>query len=173
MNNGLFVLVACLPIVVISGCSSLGERPGMLDITSEPTGAEVYIMNARVGVTPLILEQGKVFPIVYPREKHPLYGTVEVRKVGCATQRLRVGTQEIAKGVHARLECNEVEPSIVPSDYQPKLPESTAIQQSGKTVEKASPFFEMRFRRVIELREKGLITKQEASEIRDRILDEL
>jgi len=61
----------------------------------------------------------------------------------------RVGTRALAKGVHVKLDCAEV------------------------PVAAEKPSIELRLKRLQELRDKGLITEQEAGEIRQRILGEL
>jgi len=106
-------------------------------------------MGSRIGLTPLTLDEKTIFPLTYPEEKQALYGAVELRKTGCSNATQRVSTRALAQGVHVKLACTEV---------------SVAVEK---------PAIEVRLKQLQELRDKGLITEQEAREIRQRILGEL
>ena len=142
-------LLAPLALTLASGCAALGAQPSRVGITSDPPGAEVYVMGGSVGLTPLTLDENTIFPLTYPSEKQALYGAVELRKPGCSNAVQRVGTRALDKGVHVKLDCAEV----------PVATEKLSI--------------ESRLKQLRELRDKGLITEQEAREIRQRILGEL
>lgn len=144
---------ALLAISLIPGCAPLGAIPDQIHVTSEPPGAEVYVMGEKAGVTPLNVNQSAVFPPRFPAEKQSLYGNIELRKAGCKNSIQRVSTGLVTKGVHVRLECDET-------------------AGAGKA-ESTGASIESRLRRVQELRDKGLITDQEAREIRQRILNGL
>lgn len=170
MLSTAMLLPACGSVPLLP---ALGKQADKLDITSDPLGAEVYVMGARVGVTPLTLDQERVFPVVYPREQQSLYGVVELRKPGCTTQSVKVGTKTVTKGVQIKLACGE---AAVPVVAVPALRQSAAVPTLEQTVREVSrdySTYATRLRQIIELREKGLITEQESREIRQRILGEL
>ena len=106
-------------------------------------------MGSRVGVTPLTLDEKTIFPLTYPEEKQALYGAVELRKADCSNAMQRVSTRALEQGVHIKLDC------------------------AGEPVEAEKPGIELRLRQLQALRDKGLVTEQEAREIRLRILGEL
>jgi len=106
-------------------------------------------MGSRVGLTPLTLDEKRIFPLTYPEEKQALYGAVELRKADCSNAMQRVSTRALERGVHVKLDC------------------------AGTPVATQRPAIEQRLRRVQELRNEGVITELEAREIRQRILGEL
>lgn len=167
-------LLALLVIALAPGCAPMGAKPGRVDVTSDPAGADVYAMGSKVGVTPLTLDQDVVFPLTYPIEKQALYGVVELRKAGCADARQGVSTRALARGIHVRLDCGEAAAAekTAPRQMQPA---PTPVPASGQVppAPKETSGIELRLRQVKDLRDKGLITEQEAQEIRRRILDEL
>ena len=177
MRHGLTFLMVSTAML-LSACGSspllppLGKQADKLDITSDPLGAEVVVMGARVGVTPLTLDQDRVFPVVYPREHQSLYGVVELRKPGCTTQSVKVGTKTVTKGVQVKLVCGEV---AVPAAAVPAMRQSVPVPalEPVREVSRDYSTYATRLRQIIELREKGLITEQESREIRQRILGEL
>lgn len=169
-------LLAPLVIALASGCAPMGAKPGRVDVTSDPAGAEVYAMGSKVGVTPLTLDQDVIFPLTYPSEKQALYGVVELRKAGCADARQRVSTRALARGIHVKLDCGTAARVETPAPRQaqpapPAAPVNAHVPPTPAAKEK--PGIELRLRQVQDLRDKGLITEQEAQEIRRRILDEL
>lgn len=170
-------LLAPLVIALASGCAPMGAKPGRVDVTSDPAGADVYAMGSKVGVTPLTLDQDTIFPLTYPAEKQTLYGMVELRKAGCADARQSVSTRALARGIHVKLVCGEAaraEPVTSRPAQPAQQPAASASEQSSATpVLKQKPGIEPRLREVQDLRDKGLITEQEAREIRQRILEEL
>jgi hypothetical protein len=160
-------LAAPLSAAVIAGCASVGAKPGRVDVTSEPPGAEVYVMGERAGVTPLTLEQARVFPLTYPSEKQALYGKVELRKAGCQPAVRAVSTGAVAEGIRVMLDCGGARQPPAQTQPNPVPPSATPAATAQKTG------VDQRLRQVRDLLEQGLITEQEAHEIRMRILNEL
>lgn len=164
-----------LAIVLASGCAPMGAKPGRVDVTSDPAGADVYVMGKQAGVTPLTLDQASIFPLTYPSEKQALYGVVELRKAGCADARQSVSTRAMARGIHVKLDCGDAARGA-PTGSRQAQPDPPAVSTGGRapvTPVQERPGIEQRLRQVQELRDKGLITEQEAHEIRQRILGEL
>jgi hypothetical protein len=166
-------LLAPLVIALASGCAPMGAKPGRVDVTSDPAGADVYAMDSKVGVTPLTLDQDVIFPLTYPSEKRALYGVVELRKAGCADARQSVSTRALARGIHVKLDCGAASPATPASSRAQPAPPPVNAQVPPTPAAKEKPGVELRLRQVKDLRDKGLITEQEAQEIRQRILDEL
>ena len=117
----------------------------MITIASEPSGANVFAMGERVGITPLVIRQEVVFPLTYKSEKADLYGTIILRKAGCKDFQQRVSSADYRYGIIAKLDCGQ------------------------RTTETA----EQRLRQLKDLHDKGLITDDEEKATRKRILDGL
>lgn len=169
-------LLAALLVALASGCAPMGTKPGRIDVSSDPAGADVYVMGEKAGVTPLTVDQDAIFPLTYPAEKQALYGVVELRKAGCLPARQNVGTRAVSRGLRVKLDCGEGARAETPASRQtqPAAPAASANEQAPATpVVKQTPAIEQRLKQVQELRDKGLITEQEAQEIRQRILGEL
>lgn len=179
-----------LAATVAAGCASLGEQPGQIAIASDPPGAEVVVMGRRVGVTPLAVEQRLIFPPTYPSEQQALYGMVELRRPGCASVQRAVSVRGVARGVEVKLDCAAgtrtaaeasaavpaAAPAAAPATVPPASPRpatSAAAAPPGAAPSATTAAIEARLRRVQELRERGVISEQEAQEQRRRILGEL
>jgi hypothetical protein len=100
-------LLAPLLVALASGCAPMGTKPGRVDVSSDPAGADVYVMGEKAGVTPLALDQDAIFPLTYSAEKHALYGVIELRKAGCLPARQSVSTRAVSRGLHVKLDCGE------------------------------------------------------------------
>lgn len=162
--------------LLLSACAALGDKPGKLSVKSEPSGAEVWVMGAKVGETPLVVDEGLVFPLTYPKDKQALYGLVELRKAGCVSSTLSVSAKKVERGINAQLDCGVAAPKpaavmSAPVSVVPVVPAAPAESTKPMVIEGAS--IEARLRRVTELRDKGVISEQEAQVIRQRILGEL
>lgn len=169
-------LLAPLLVALASGCAPMGTKPGRVEVSSDPAGADVYVMGSRVGATPLTVDQDAIFPLTYPGAKQALYGVVELRKAGCLPASKNVSTRAVSRGLHVKLDCGEAARAETPasSQAQPAQPAPSANEQAPATpVVEQTPVIEQRLRQVQELRDKGLITEQEAQEARQRILGEL
>ena len=108
--------LAVFSVVLVAGCSNAGswfppsgDKP--FKVESEPSGAEVYVMGANLGVTPVEISQKDVFPTVYPSDKVSLYGKVTLRKAGCADLTKTINGNIIASGLRAKLDCANPAPA--------------------------------------------------------------
>jgi hypothetical protein len=148
-----------LSFVLIAGCSRAAglTRADEISVVSNPPGADVYAAGKRIGVTPLVLRQQDVFPVVYPPEQQDAYGTLLLTKEGCRDHTVRVNNAVIRKGVDVKLDCGQAE---------------LAKPQAGVPGASPPPIKE-RLLRLNELRDQGLITEEEYREIRGKILGEL
>jgi hypothetical protein len=160
--------LALCGLVFAAGCSSpggvsdvfpsAGDNP--MKIESDPSGAEVYVMGEKVGVTPLQITRDQVFPNIYPKDKVALYGRVMLRKAGCADYSGTVSSQVSSYGLHAKLDCGDNKPAPAAA--------GVAGLSSG-----SSETAEQRLGKIKDLLDKGLITEDEAKKARERILNEL
>jgi len=154
-----------LNLVLMAGCSSMdggnlfpaaGDDP--IQIESDPTGAAVYVMGEKVGVTPLKIRKQDVFPNIYPREKESLYGRVTLKKEGCSDFTRTVNAEISNRGLRAQLVCGDTKPaSPKPSGDVPRISET----------------LEQRLDKIRDLLNKGLITEEEAKQARERVLNDL
>lgn len=153
-------------LLFMAGCSSTdgtgnlfpaaGDNP--IQIESDPTGAAVYVMGEKVGVTPLQIRKRDVFPNIYPREKESEYGRVTLRKEGCSDFTRTVSAEISNRGLRAQLVCGDIKPaSPRTSEDAPRISESA----------------EQRLNKIKDLLNKGLITEEEAKKARERILNDL
>lgn len=162
-------MLALSTIVFTAGCSSMnGMNSGMgslfsasgnnpIKIESDPPGATVYVMGENLGITPLKVSNTDVFPNIYPREKESLYGKVTLKKAGCADITRVVNADMINSGLHAKLDCGDLNPSSAVSRNAPR---------SNETVEQ-------RLDKIKDLLSKGLITEEEAKKAREHIINDL
>lgn len=140
---------AILISVLVSGCAGLlPSYVPHVEVTSEPSGAEVFVMGERMGTTPLRLESSTLFPHTYPPEKQPLYGRIRLTHPGCEAMERSVDTRTLENGLQARLKCAAA----------PSAPPPPAAQ---------------RLRELEILRQEGLLSEEEYKRVRARIIDAL
>jgi hypothetical protein len=157
----LLLLVGCSSMDGASGdvknilqTQSTGINP--IRIESEPSGAEVYVMGERIGVTPIKISPREVFPNTYRKEQESLYGKVILKKAGCSDFTRTVNTKIANVGLLAQLECG---------DWNPPR-KSREASDAGESVEQ-------RLGKIKDLLNKELITEEEAKKARARVLNEL
>jgi len=155
-------------LLLAAGCSSTdggitrlqtqsaGNNP--INIESEPAGAEVYVMGEKIGLTPLKINPRDVFPITYPKDKESLYSKVPLKKAGCSDLTKSVSMKITNVGLHAQLECRDMNP--------PSSPMAKAVPGISESVEQ-------RLEKIKDLLNKGLITEEEAKKARERVLNDL
>ncbi|HTN93066.1 MAG TPA: PEGA domain-containing protein [Gallionella sp.] len=153
-------VLALLNLMLVAGCSSTadmfppaGNNP--IEVESIPSGAEVYVMGEKVGLTPLEVSHMDVFPNTYPKEKESMYGRITLKKEGCFDYTRTVSGGVSKSGLQAKLDCAQVNPAM-----------SSDASRGNQTVEQ-------RLDKIKDLLDKGLITEDEAKKARERILNEL
>ena len=158
--------LALFNLLLMAGCSSTGG-PGNLfpaagnepiKIESVPSGAEVYVMGEKVGVTPFQINHKDVFPNTYPRDKEAVYGRITLKKEGCSDLTRTVNAEISNSGLHAKLDCG---------DMNPASPGTT------REAPRSNEAVEQRLNKIKDLLNKGLITEEEAKKARERILNDL
>ncbi len=147
-------------LLLVAGCSSTGDMfpaagNNPIKVDSVPSGAEVYVMGDKVGVTPLEISRKDVFPNTYPGNKESLYGRIMLRKEGCSDYTRTVSGEITNSGLHAKLDCGNTNTAT-----------SRDAARSDQTVEQ-------RLDKIKDLLNKGLITDDEAKKARERIINEL
>lgn len=164
------------PLLLAAGCSSVDSVENGLGhmfqstsnnpirIQSDPSGADVYVMGEKVGVTPLKLEQNAVFPNTYPKDKESLYGVVTLKKAGCSDYTKTVNAKIINVGLKARLDCGDLNPVV--TTQQGGSYRAAAIPRQTETVEQ-------RLAKIKDLLDKGLISEDEAKKAREHVLNDL
>lgn len=165
-SNGLRKAPALFGLLLAAGCSSTGSLGNLLQaqaagnnpikIESDPTGADVFVMGEKIGVTPLEINPNVVFPTTYPKEKESLYGKVTLKRAGCSDVTKDIDIKTTNVGLHAQLQCGDIAPVRMPK-------EAPGTSQS----------VEQRLQRIKDLLDKGLITEEEAKKARERVLNDL
>lgn len=144
-----------LPLMLVA-CSGdfLLKPPSGLDLSSEPSGAEVMVMGNSIGTTPLVIPVGTLYPNQFDQENTALYGRVVLRKKGCEEVNHTINSRMLEKGLHVKFKCGVIARE---TPTPPEPPRSIAE----------------RLRALDSLLEQGVINMQEHATQRARILDEL
>jgi hypothetical protein len=158
--------IALSNLLLVAGCSSPGGMSNLfpsaggnpIKIESEPSGAEVYVMGEKIGMTPLKISQKDVFPITYPKEKESVYGRVTLKKPGCSDLTRMVNAEISNGGLRAQLDCGEMSP---------------ALSKTSRGTPRSSETVEQRLDKIKDLLSKGAITEEEAKKARARVLSDL
>ncbi|MBI3479584.1 MAG: PEGA domain-containing protein [Nitrosomonadales bacterium] len=158
--------ISLFGLLLVAGCTSTGgigslfPQAGVnpIKIESNPSGAEVYVMGEKIGVTPIDISTKKVFPNIYPVEKQSMYGRITLKKAGCTDFTRTISSEISNNGLRAQLDCSDSKQvSAKTSDETPR---------SSATVEQ-------RLDKIKELLNRGLITEEEAQKAREHILHDL
>ena len=137
------------------------------NVTSNPSGAEVYADGKKLGVTPLRYKLYKAFPASWKDAMYQAHGVLTVKLYGCNDFTLEVNDYILSNPIHAELECNETVKSLsTTTDTQDKDKSivAPAVKPVGDT--------EQRLKELEDLYSKGVITKDEYTGTRERILSE-
>jgi hypothetical protein len=153
-------------ILILAGCSSNGgfsnifpsTANNQIKIESDPSGADVYVMGEKIGVTPLKINPKDVFPDTYPKEKESVYGKIIIKKAGCPDFTRTVSVDISSNGLKAQLDCGDIYP---------------ASPRASKDAPRINETAEQRLDKIKNLLDKGLITEEEAKKARERVLNDL
>ena len=156
-------------VITIQGCSgSTIQEEGPASVTSNPSGAEVYANGQKLGETPLHYKLYKAFPAGWKNMMYQAQGVLMVKMDGCEDFILQVNDYVLSKPVHAELVCSD---KITPDakskgilEVKSPVGESFASPQSD---------IEDRLNQLKDLYKRGVITTEEYSETRERILNEI
>ena len=151
------IIFLAAAILLLQACAgSSVKQPQQASVTSNPVGAAVYAGDKKLGVTPLMYDLYEVFPAGWANSSYQAQGELAVKKSGCEDFTLKVSDYILSKPVHADLKCEELSNEQITADVQ-SLPDS----------------FEKRLKKLKGLYDSEVITKDEYSVARKRILDEL
>ncbi len=144
-------------VLVLHGCSGASVKSqNSANVTSSPSSAEVYANGKKLGVTPLSQDLYDVFPAGWKNSVYQAQGELIIKKDGCKDFTLEVGDYILSQPIHADLVCD--------ASYQADKPVQIPSSPNGT---------EERLKELKSLYDKGLISKDEFSVTRKRILDEL
>jgi len=150
----IFLVAAILWLQACAGNSV--KQLQQASVTSSPVGATVYAGDKKLGVTPLMYDLYEAFPASWANSSYQAQGMLAVRKSGCEDFALKVSDFILSRPVHADLKCDKSNNEQKSGDV-PLLP---------TTIEK-------RLKELKGLHDRDVITKDEYSVARKRILDEL
>lgn len=144
-------------IILLQGCSgSSVKQQEPADVTSSPSGAAVYANDLELGKTPLRYNLSEAFPAGWKSAVYQAQGVLMLKMDGCEDYTLDVSDYILSKPIYAELKCNEV-------------------SKSEKSTQAVTPHSvtERRLEELELLYKKGVITKDEYSTNRERIINEL
>lgn len=159
------ILSASILLYGCAGSSANHQKPA--NVTSNPSGAEVYADGKKLGVTPLRYKLYKAFPASWKDAMYQAHGVLTVELDGCNDFILEVNDYVLSNPIHAELECNEPGKSVSSATDTQDMNKSMvtpAVKPVGAT--------EQRLKELEDLYSKGVITKDEYSATRERILSE-
>jgi len=145
--------LTCALILLMTACSGNSLAPknnNEISVSSEPSGASVYVMGKLVGTTPTVVDVDTVYPVTYSQDNEQNYGRITMTHENCSDRTITISTRMISDGLKAKLDC--------------PVSEEHAIE--GKSVNK-------RLKELQALKDDGLINEEEYREIRTRILESL
>ncbi|MES9944638.1 MAG: PEGA domain-containing protein [Candidatus Thiodiazotropha sp.] len=138
--KGVICITACLPL--LSACSGIGGVSGdmPLKVTTEPSGARIYIMGKAIGETPATISQQQLYPTGYDAGNQQMYGTLLIKKAGCQDLKKRIHYQDFNTGLSVKLNCSGT-PNISAEQAMPPAAATThptTSQQESATAVKSS-----------------------------------
>lgn len=193
--NGVICITTCLPL--LSACSGIGGVSGdmPLKVTTEPSGASIYVLGKEIGKTPATISQQQLYPVGYDTDNQQMYGTLLIKKAGCQDLNKRIRYQDFNTGLSVKLNCSgtpnisakqsmppaaaTTHPTTSPQNHEPPT-DLNLTQQDFPETEKADTnkvllenSIKQRLIRIDNLRQEGLITEEEYQQARKRILEAL
>ncbi|MCU7843734.1 MAG: SHOCT domain-containing protein [Candidatus Thiodiazotropha sp. (ex Monitilora ramsayi)] len=174
-------LVTCQ--ILVTGCTGIASMSGdeTLSVNSVPSGASVFIMDKKIGETPLQIDQTTIYPNTYDPDKQSQYGVVSIRKAGCTDYSRRIGYRELIKNIDAELECGDsqtpsrteaVQAAQSPTTNEVRSePVSPQVTNEGSTKLMREKSVKNRLIELNQLKDEGLITPEEFQTIRRKILN--
>ena len=170
-------MIPALCQLLVTGCTGITSVPGneTLSLKSTPTSASVYIMDKKIGETPLEIGQDILYPTAYDPTKQEQYGVVVIKSDGCKAYSRRIGYRELARDIDVILECGNLQ------DKAATEKEAVAETQSSKPAPADDIGLEPdqtksvkdRLMELNQLKQEGLISPQEYNAIRQRIMDSI
>ena len=188
-RNILIIGLILSSFLFLQGCGS-GKRG--ITIDSEPQGADILADGKNIGKTPMQIKQDDVFPPHWYGRSYMVKGKLEIQKEGCDGFNMEVNDLVLSKDIKASLKCK---PGAVQSVSEPATEPEPAPEPKKMEAKKAKPVsaapapvpvkaepskpaamdegVEQRLTKLKSLRDRGVITADEYSDQRKRILDSL
>ena len=153
----------------LAGCAANPSAPaGRITIDSEPQGAQVFVADKQIGVTPVAVVLDEVFPMRWTsRTKKDDEGfafyrrldTLTIKQAGCDTYSALMDTYDLTHDIKISLKCDP--------NYKPPVAATPPAQPAP------ADSVEQRLERLETLKQKGLISDEEYRTQRQRILGEI
>lgn len=172
--RGAVLTASCILTLTSSTGSWAGPSVRAFAVDSEPPGAEVFTITGRVGTTPAFVSERDIYPNTYPEQKLDEYGTVILRRDGCAEYRKHITLEDLKRGIKAQLKCQtentkSPQPPVVTATTVTAGPNPPPVAAQPPAPEPTDQ--RIRWLRTIEeLREHNLLSTEEERRIRRRIL---
>jgi hypothetical protein len=149
-------------LLLLLGCADSSVKEEIpANVTSNPSGADVFANLLELGKTPLRANLYDAFPAGWQNSIYQAQGVLVVKKDGCKDFTLKVNDLILSKPIHAELKCSEA-----------TKPEKSTATVSSPNVTTTSNT-EKRLEELEGLYKKGIVTKEEYQNTRARILNEL
>jgi hypothetical protein len=142
-------------VMLIGCCTITGCANKIVQINSDPTGAEVLTNLERLGTTPLTTSKDEIMPF-WRSDMVPTYAVITIRKSGFQDYKVRVSEYDMPDKINANL---------FPSPVQEKIINN---QTSGQ-----KESIEIRLAAIKRFYDKGTVTKDEYESKRKEILDRM
>lgn len=182
-------ICAAMLSVLATGCGTLdaivssGQAGATISITSDPSGADLYVMGKHAGTTPVKISNLDVYPVSYDLSNEMIYGMVFLRKDGCEEYSRRLTRSDINNGLTAVLKCGtrvtnslSLQPAVVPSTSPAVTTDVPATAPAGQAepqpVQLSLPERRLQqLKSLQQLHDEGLLSDEEEKKMRRRILD--
>ncbi len=126
-----------------------------ITVSSEPSGASIYVMGKKITETPAVIDLSAVYPVIYAQELQSDYGRITLKHEACEDRIITVSSGMMSNGLKAKLDC------VTAKEPQVALPAPMAKPVAQRLQELQA------------LKDKGLLSEEEYQTIRNRILDSL
>lgn len=166
---------------LISGCSTIrsitpkGEPDTRIRISSEPSGAKVYLMGKEAGVTPLIISDQDIYPTSYNPAMEKYYGKVQIKAERCKEYSKRLTRSDVKNGLVAKLDCGVnlfADPSQQASEVDVPQRETATMPATVNRDRKTSPALRLQqLKSLQQLHDEGLLSAEEEEKLRRRIIN--
>lgn len=180
-------ICAAMLSILTTGCGTLdaivssGKAGATISITSNPSGADLYVMGKHAGTTPMKISNLDIYPVSYDLSNEMIYGMVFLRKDGCEEYSRRLTRSDINNGLTAVLNCGanvtsslSLQPVAVPSTspaVTTDVPAHAPAQQPRPVLLSLPERRLQQLKSLQQLHDEGLISDEEEKKMRRRILD--
>jgi len=160
-------------VLALQACTGGGSvKSTAPNVTSEPSGANVFADNHKLGVSPLKVDLVKAFPASWGGNwEYQARGTLIFKKAGCEDFTMKVNDYIIVRPVHVKLKCNKK--AVKKAKEVQAAPVVKKVEPVAMPMKKKMSKTEKRLKELSELYRKGVITKDEYMKTRKRILSEI